>query len=257
MIITRSDKAMGFAGLLVFMVGVIVFWSFSLPELRETINLNKIGKKVEGKVIGFDARMSKSTSNRNNASPSTMSYYTKVSFVDGIGNERVFVSKSGLSDPPYAVGDKVVVLYDSDNPQNARIDSFWDNWFASVFLIVFSLIFGVVGGRMSFHQLRKIFTRMKLIQNGNKISCTVTKIVINSLVRINKKNPFVIWCVFQDQATGKTYEFRSDDICSNPKEYIKVGGKIDVYLDGSNYENYFVDISFLPKKIINTFVSTN
>lgn len=48
---------------------------------------------------------------------------------DGNGGHIVFKAKPGLWPSPFDTGDRVVVAYAEDNPDNAKIVSFWMLWF--------------------------------------------------------------------------------------------------------------------------------
>ena len=59
--------------------------------------------------------------------------------------ERVTFSSQVCSRPGYDVGDSVELFYDPSEPQNAHIDSFVQNWFVSLILGGFGLLF-MLGG---------------------------------------------------------------------------------------------------------------
>lgn len=45
------------------------------------------------------------------------------------GSDTVFKARPGLWPSPYGIGDRVVVGYDAENPEDAKILSFWMLWF--------------------------------------------------------------------------------------------------------------------------------
>ncbi|NNE82975.1 MAG: DUF3592 domain-containing protein [Alphaproteobacteria bacterium] len=55
------------------------------------------------------------------------------------GASVVFKAKPGLWPSPFSVGDNVTVAYKDDNPDDAKIVSFWTLWFLPGVLIVFGL----------------------------------------------------------------------------------------------------------------------
>jgi len=73
-------------------------------------------------------------------------YFPVFEFRDAYGQRHEIDSHSGSYPPEYEVGDKISVLYQTDKPDNATIDSFWNIWIWPVVLGVFGatdLIIGV------------------------------------------------------------------------------------------------------------------
>ena len=68
------------------------------------------------------------------------SSYPVYTFEDSQGKQHEIYSSSGSYPPAYSVGEKVTVLYQPDDPQNAEMDSFMDKWFFSVMLAGFGLL---------------------------------------------------------------------------------------------------------------------
>jgi hypothetical protein len=68
--------------------------------------------------------------------------------------ERTFVSSVGTGWRRYEPGDRVSVLYDPENPEEARIRSFWDLWSGPALLLGMGLSFAWAG-RAFLRQLRR------------------------------------------------------------------------------------------------------
>ncbi len=69
-----------------------------------------------------------------------MLYYPVVRFQpSGRSTGIVFKAKPGLWPSPFDTGDRVVVAYDPDDPDDARIVSFWMLWFLPGIMILFGL----------------------------------------------------------------------------------------------------------------------
>ncbi len=66
-------------------------------------------------------------------------YFPVFTFTDAQGTVHTIHSSSGSSPPDYEVGDSVPVLYSPNDPENAKIDSFFSVW-------GISLITGILGG---------------------------------------------------------------------------------------------------------------
>ena len=56
------------------------------------------------------------------------SYFPTYRFQDASGSQHTVPSSFGSSPPAFHVDQAVGVLYRSDNPQSARIDTFWQVW---------------------------------------------------------------------------------------------------------------------------------
>ena len=55
------------------------------------------------------------------------------------GETIEFRSPVGLRPTPFAEGDPVEVAYDREDPQQAKIDSFWTIWFVPLVLALFGV----------------------------------------------------------------------------------------------------------------------
>ncbi|NKB49708.1 MAG: DUF3592 domain-containing protein [Alphaproteobacteria bacterium] len=67
-------------------------------------------------------------------------YYPMVRYLPhDRGSSTVFKAKPGLWPSPFSVGDTVTVAYRADDPDGAKIVSFWTLWFLPIVLILFGL----------------------------------------------------------------------------------------------------------------------
>ncbi|MEO1171377.1 MAG: DUF3592 domain-containing protein [Myxococcota bacterium] len=62
-------------------------------------------------------------------------------------NDEPFVAEGSVSSKPpaYSVGEQVEVLYLPDDPSDARIDSFLENWFVTTLLGILGTVFTAAG----------------------------------------------------------------------------------------------------------------
>ena len=102
-----------------------------------TVGLIVNGSGAEGTVVDMEIT-SRSTKNGT-----SYSYFPIVSF--RAKNEQMYTFTSNFTDNKADVGDKVRVLYNSNNPQSARIDSFGHLWGGGILLLVLGLVFGGIG----------------------------------------------------------------------------------------------------------------
>jgi hypothetical protein len=72
-------------------------------------------------------------------------YRPVIVFTSREGHQAQFESMASSYPPKYAVGDKVRVLYDPDQPHQARIHSFHDLWFMPSLFGGLGLVFTALG----------------------------------------------------------------------------------------------------------------
>lgn len=101
---------------------------------------------ADGVVVGNIS----SRSGRNNS----LSYAAQVRFTAQDGSTVTFKEGFSANPPAHQVGDKVKVLYDPSNYQNARVDDFMNGWFLPLLLGGMGLIFGLVGVSLGVNALR-------------------------------------------------------------------------------------------------------
>jgi hypothetical protein len=101
---------------------------------------------ADGVVVGNIA----SRSGRNNST----TYAAQVRFTAQDGSTVTFKEGFSANPPAHQVGDKVKVLYEPGNPQNARVDDFMNGWFLPLLLGGMGLIFGLVGVSLGLNAIR-------------------------------------------------------------------------------------------------------
>ncbi len=111
-------------------------------------------ESAAGTVLGKEAMESLSTKRysrtingqrREILLPQSLAQATIVSFVTSDGNETVFVTDTGTHSGGYVPGDTLTVLYDSDDPENAKIRSFRELYLGPLLLIVLGAATWIVG----------------------------------------------------------------------------------------------------------------
>lgn len=117
-----------FAGTLAAIAGIF--------SLFGSVGIAVNGARAEGTVT--DIKVSSSSTSTGGTS-----YYPIVSF--RARNEQMYTFTPNSSDSELKIGDKVSVLYNSSNPGEARIDSFWNLWGVGLLLLLMGLIFAGAG----------------------------------------------------------------------------------------------------------------
>src|SRR5262245_48073517 len=81
-------------------------------------------------------------------------YYPRVQF-EANGRSYQFRGQVGSGYGTFRVGEQVEVLYDTADPQSARINSFFQLWFFPLFLGMVGSVFTALGASMTFGNARK------------------------------------------------------------------------------------------------------
>lgn len=160
----------------------------------------------------------------------------------------VYTLESSVSSnpPQHRVGDKVGVLYQTDNPGEAKLNSFLDLWFASIITGILAVSFSGIGFGMIWYSFYRKKQIEKLQISGITLQTMFQGVERNGAVSVNGKIPFQIISHYTDTSTNKLYIFKSDNLWFDPSDYIKTK-TIPVLVDPKNYKIYHMDISFLPK----------
>lgn len=77
-------------------------------------------------------------------------YYPVYSFVDVYGTKHKIYSKSGSYPPRYDVGDPISILYDPENPEEIKMDSFVSLWMGTIIAGVLGIIPFFIGALFLF-----------------------------------------------------------------------------------------------------------
>lgn len=82
---------------------------------------------------------------RDDGEQVTTNFAPKFSFIAADGKTYTVVSVNASSPPEFAEGEQVRVLYNPLNPNSARIDSFWQLWFAPILFGALGVVASAVG----------------------------------------------------------------------------------------------------------------
>jgi hypothetical protein len=122
-------------GIVFPLVGGLLFAIGAFLFIRTRIFLGK-AQEVQGTVV----QMVWSSSSDGGGG------YSPVYQFRTISGQMITVQDSLSSSPPmFQVGQIIDVLYDPENPQNARIKKFWSLYFVTILLCGMGFIFGGVG----------------------------------------------------------------------------------------------------------------
>lgn len=191
--------------------------------------------KTKGEVIDFETHRSDGT---------TM-YAPVVSYQARDGKTYEYVSNTSSSSRSYDIGEQVDIFYLQNNPQEAKIDSFFQLYFGELILFILGGIFFLIGAGIIWAGISSNRKREYLQVHGRIVNAKIQTVGLNESLEVNGRNPFMIVAQWHDTATNKVYVFESDNIWFDPADYIKED-TIQVYIQPDNPKRYWVDIGFLP-----------
>ena len=145
-------------------------------------------------------------------------------------------------------GEELAVIFPPDHPEQAEVKNFVNLWLPPLFPAFFALVFGAIGYTGGLKQVRRWQAKRDLFTfgKGRKTSLPVNKIVKDTSFKVNGRSPFVIVCQYDDQASNKQYEFKSDHIWFDPGKWVNEKKMMDIYIDPNDMNRYYLDTSFLP-----------
>ena len=175
----------------------------------------------------------------------TTSYYPVVRFETAEGRPVRFESKVSTSDD---VGDTVEVLYDPDDPEDAKLAGFLNLWFLSLILGALGAVFTGVGGYIAHRTRTPSREDIKwLRRHGRRVQGRSPRVVEGDIV-VGEETPFRIVIDVHEPMRGPPRALKSDYVWFDPTPHLKDRETVDVYIDPEDLERYYVDVSFLPSK---------
>ncbi len=170
---------------------------------------------------------------------------TIVSFITKAGKPIQFISDNSNNLTNYNEGENVEVLYDPENPNKAKINSFSTLYTGVSILGFFGAVFFLTGFSFFLSDNSKQKKMHFLQQNGKQIVTKFIDVQIDLNTTVNGSNPYFICSEWLDPKNNELYFFESDNIWFDPTDSIKKD-EIKVVINPLNPKEYFMDISFLP-----------
>lgn len=133
-------------------------------------------------------------------------------------------------------GKEIEVMYDPAKPTDVRVK----DYIAPIILAIMGLVFGGVGGGMFFANVAASGKRKRLLENGDRVTGTITNVITVMNVRINNRHPYKAEVEVNDPFTGEKYLYSSKQVLDDI--YYMVGSTVDVYVDRDDKSKYYVDL---------------
>lgn len=134
------------------------------------------------------------------------------------------------------VGKEIEVMYNPADPDDIR----GSKNFSWLILALIGLIFSGVGGGIFFANVAASINHKKLLENGDRVTGTITNVITVTNVRINHRHPFKAEVEVIDPYTGEKYLYSSKQVMDDI--YYMVGSTVDVYVDHDDKSMYYVDL---------------
>ncbi|MDX5630533.1 MULTISPECIES: DUF3592 domain-containing protein [unclassified Brenneria] len=225
-----------------FVIGIMILGGSGYLFIKD-YNFKQSAVSAKGVIVDLDRSVKKSSSS---SSSSSTSYYPIVGFFGPDGKKITFRSDMGSSSYADSYGEVVDVLYDPDNPGNAKINpqSTFLFYFAPFMMAIMGLTFTLVGSVPLYLMRRKQAMGEMLKRTGKPVTAKITEVRQNSMLEVNGVHPYRIVAQFTDSA-NQTKTFYSANLFYNPERDID-RNTVTVYVDRNNEKKYYMDISFLP-----------
>ncbi len=228
------------------MKGQFVFWLFSVLGIlmlvgegfyvKNEYSFVQRAKQTQGTVLELVRHVS-------SGSKRSVTYAPRVKFVLPDGTVHEFTSEMSSSNPGYAVGQPVKVLYDPAKPEEAEIDSWLAIWGGPAILGLLGVVFTAVGVGSLLSGWRRKRYCAQLLQSGIKITATGGTVERDCSVRVNRQCAWRLVC--EAEYNGERRVFRSDRLWKDPTEFVR-DKQVTIAIDPANPQKYCVDTSFMP-----------
>ena len=142
-----------------------------------------------------------------------------------------------------AVGDKVKIKYDKNNPQKIINNNHILMILISIPIILILFKVGLLYS-ISYLKTKKKINYLK--KHGIVINAPILEVYIkNQKAKVNKNCPYVVRVKYVNPQDNSAYVFESEETYENLKDRIEIKGltTLPVYLNPKDTNSYYVDIS--------------
>ena len=232
----RADKAIKLIPCIFTFVGIVmlvagIFWCVS------TLNFMKTAVKISGRITDIEVYRSTGGEIRH-------SVYVTYEY-NGKQYENVPI-------PSYssrmAVGKEISLYCNPDDPWQVQADS--GLYVGTGIFLGLGLLFTSIGGGCLIFMTLKSRRKRRIREQGRSIYATVEEIAYNTSFSMNGVHPYIIYCTYRDEYRDVIHRFKSENLWSNPSYVFPVGSTIEVKVDEKDYDQYYVNVEEMDKKVI-------
>lgn len=164
------------------------------------------------------------------------------------GEEYENVPLNSYSSSMYE-GEKIELLCDPEHPGRIMTSSL--GIILPAVLGGMGIIFALVGIIPLIVMRRKKKKQKELLEKGTVIYATVDSIQMNTSYSVNGRHPYVIYCSYKDIYKDVTYQYKSENLWTDPTGVLPPGSTVGVYVMPNDYSRYYVDAQrVLEQKIV-------
>ena len=172
-------------------------------------------------------------------------YRPQVEFLTPEGEINQFESNMGSNPPAYRVNEAVEVVYLTNAPEQAKINSFTSLWLLPLILAGIGFLNIAIGLGMIVYTRIKKKQRDWLQQFGRRVQSQFKSVELNTSYKINGRSPYRIFSQLDE--AGQVCIFKSENLWFDPSSYLQKDQEITVLVDPQNMKKYVMDLSFLPE----------
>ncbi len=236
-------KVLKIGAIALILIGMLCIAAGFLSRSKTTKFLESATRST-GVVTGFE----EGTSGSSDTGDRNIIYRPIVEFKTATGEQITFTAKIGSQTKSYTEGDSITVHYQSDNPHNARIDSFLSLWLVPLIAWGIGAVLFLVGGIFGIIVYRAHRLEKWLKLHGMQVMGTYQGVKHCTAGYENTVSaPYRVLVEWRDIESDRVHTFESPDIWYNPTPLVE-GKSFQVTIDPNNLNKYLVDISMLPKK---------
>lgn len=199
------------------------------------------------KTTGTVVELETSTSRDSDSGRLKTYYHPIVEFQTSTSNTVRFRGDVGSHPSSYDQGEHVPVRYLPNQPQAAKLDTFFQLWFLPIILGFMGSLCTVLCGFFLWMARKRKQDIAWLTQHGQRVRADISRIEQNRSLTVNGTHPYRIIAYWQNPATQQMQELKSENIWFDPTAHVNQK-QIEVLMDVNNPTRYVMDTGFLPKE---------
>lgn len=172
-------------------------------------------------------------------------YYPVITFTTLANEEIEYIPSSGQNPPNHRVGNKVELLYDTDNPYRVIMNNFEDRWATRIIFSIIGLICTGMGVIMVRGDIISAKNKKRLLKINHVLKSKQLSIEKNDAISYNGRTPWVIYAMVSHPLDSRMHQYQSDNIWFDPTEFVPK--EMNVYIDPQDSHIGYVDLSEIPQ----------
>ncbi len=172
-----------------------------------------------------------------------ISYTAVIRYTPASGRAIEFANNTSSKNPSHAIGDVVEVIYNPDDPNSARLNSYFGlHGFTTILGILgFAGVLFFAGNQVSLNKRKELAEHLSTFGKPYETEFTGVK-----RVKRGKNNTYYYYITSKHVFDDITKHFKSEQLTRDPELYEDMPETIVVVADPNNLSKYAMDISFLP-----------